>query len=577
MLKSLFIKNVALIESAEIIFENGLNVLSGETGAGKSVIIESLNFVLGAKADKSLIRSGETECLVKAEFDVSENNSVQGVLEDIDVEQDDLLIVSRKFNQDGKSTIKINGATVSVGMLKKLTEVLVDVHGQSEHFHLLKTSNQLKLLDEYAPEKIKDLFANLADLFVDYNKTIKELSELGGDDSQRLLKIDVLNYQINEIERVGVKDGEEEELISIRQKLLHQQKICQALACVNDVISQEFGISDNLSNSLRTLNGITEYSPEYSSLYERLYNAYAELDDIACEASSLLEAVETDNYNPDEIEERLESIKQLKKKYGSNFEEINAFYEKAKIEKEKLENFNELAQTLLIDKSNLEKKIYDLYNEISLLRKDTAKSLTKNVLSELKDLGMAKSQFNVDFAEIPNFDDCQFSSKNGIDKIEFMFSANLGEPIKPLSNVISGGEMSRFMLALKAQTAKLSETSTFIFDEIDAGISGFTAKVVAEKLAKISNKVQVIAISHLPQISAMADNNLLIEKVDDGERSITKIKKLTEEEKIKEISRLVSGNCDSKASIASAKELIEKSNEYKIKKTCNGVSLRDLN
>lgn len=563
MLKKLLIKNVALIDSAEIEFADGLNVLSGETGAGKSVIIESLNFVLGAKADKTLIRSGENECYVKAEFDVSDNSFIKELYNECGIEPDDYLLIQRKFSIDGKGSIKINGETVNVSILKKFTALLVDVHGQSEHFHLLKNSNQLQLLDKFGGEELEQIKCAIKDDFSKLKTVKDELLNLGGDEAQRLIRLDILNYQIAEIERVDLKEGEEEELKSIRQKLMHQKKISEALSSVNNCISFEGGISDLLSNLSNLLNSISDCGEEYSILLDRLNSVTVELDDISREANASLEDLELPNVNPNDIEERLENIKSLKKKYGADYLEISKFYEGAKQEKDRLENFNELAQSLLAEKDKLEKKVYELYKKLSQLRRNSADILCKNVLLELKELGMVNSQFVIEFSETPSLEECKFESINGFDKIEFMFSANLGEPIKPLSLIISGGEMSRFMLSIKAQTAKLSEISTFIFDEIDAGISGVTAKVVAEKLAKISKSVQVISITHLPQISAMADNNLLIEKTELENRTVTKIKKLSKDDKIIEISRLISGNTDSKSSLDHAVELINSAQEYK--------------
>ncbi len=565
MLKKLSIKNVALIDGAEIEFGNQLNVLSGETGAGKSVIIESLNFVLGAKADKTLIRSGETECFVKAEFDISDIPLTKDVFNDCDIEYDDLLIITRKLNIDGKNVVKINGNSANLSMLKRITSILVEVHGQSEHFHLLKASNQLQLLDKFSGDEVQNLHLELKQIFNEYNNVLSDLNNLGGDESQRLLRLDILNYQIDEIERVNLQECEEEELLSIKQKLQHKKKICDSLGALNNCITQEGGISDILSNSLRLIQNITDCGKEYADISERVAAVFAELDDISLDCSSLLDNFENDDFNLNEIEERLESIKQLKRKYGNNYNEICLFLDNAKLEKDKLENFNELAEKLLITKEKLEQNIYNLYKKINQARKKSADILTKNILEELKDLGMEKAKFIVKISDFPTIENCKFSSKNGVDDIEFLFSANPGEPVKPLSAVISGGEMSRFMLSFKAQTAKYSDISTFIFDEIDAGISGLTAKIVAEKLLKISRKVQVIVISHLPQISAMADTNLLIEKNNDGERAITKVSLLDYGQKIKEIARLLSGKTNSDTTISHAKELISDSEKLKNK------------
>lgn len=556
MLQKLLIKNIALIDYAEIPFSNGLNVLSGETGAGKSVILESLNFVLGAKADKTLIRSGQNECSVVAEFNVENNEAIYDVYNELDFEQDDLLIISRKFTIDGKSSIKINGNSVTVSMLKKFTSLLVDVHGQSEHFNLLKTSNQLSLLDSFGGKQIVDIKNTLSIEYTNYKDILSKLDTLGGDESQRLIRLDVLNYQINEITNANLKDGEEENLILIKQKLINQEKIVTALRSIYDCISSDGGVEDILSNARKTLSSISSFDNEYSELYDRLENVFAEVNDIADSSSSILDNFEESEYNLEQVEDRLALIKSLKNKYGDSIVKINEFLDNALAEKNKLENFAELFEKLTIDKSKIEKSLYSIYNDLSDKRREYAKIFEKNIVCELKELGMKNAEFKINFSEKPELNDCKFNSSNGFDNIEFLFSANLGEPLKNLSMVISGGEMSRFMLSIKAQTSKFNNISTFIFDEIDAGISGNIAKVVAEKFAKISRYTQIIAISHLPQISAMADNNLLIEKTEDSTKTTTSVKALSFEQKIDEIIRLVGGDKNSLSAKEHAKELL---------------------
>lgn len=563
MLRKLLIKNIALIDCAEIDFTEGLNVLSGETGSGKSVIIESLNFVLGAKADKTLIRNGETECFVKAEFDGLDNCNVSDVLSEIDVEMDELLIITRRFTLDGKNTIKINGNSVTVGMLKKLTALLVDVHGQSEHFHLLKTANQLNLIDAVGGDSISALKGDIGREYFEYKKVKSEIDSLGGNESQRLTRLDILNYQINEIDSAAISDGEEEELLDLRRKLMNQERIMNALNSLKSAVSDEGGVSDVLSPVLRLIDGVSEFSSEYGELSERLNDVFSEIDDISCVASSLLDDMDFDGIDPNQVENRLEIIKTIKKKYGANYAEITAYRRVALEEKNKLEDFDRLYSDLLEKKSTLEKSLYKKYSMLSDIRSETAKKFADNVIGELQSLGMPKSQFSVKLLDKPSFSDCKFDSANGFDCVEFFFSANSGEPLKPLAQVISGGEMSRFMLAIKTQTAKVNEVKTFIFDEIDAGISGNVAKVVAEKFAKIAVNTQIIAITHLPQISAMADNNLLILKSESESSTKTEVKTLTKEGKVLEIIRLVGGGKDSNAAKTHAVELIENANDYK--------------
>lgn len=562
MLNKITIKNIALIDYAEIDFTDGFNVLSGETGSGKSVIIESLNFVLGARADASFIRNGQNECSVTAEFDVSLNQSVKDIYAELDIEYDDTLIISRKFTLDKKSTVKINGVSANVSMVKRFTSVLVDVHGQSEHFSLLSESNQLKLLDKFGGKDLTEIKEKLKEDYQKYSVIKKQLDELGGDENQRLIRLDIINYQLNEIEKAELYDGEEEKLLEIKEKLKYQEKISSALNTLNQSITEEGNALDIISNALRSVNGIASLSNDYNSLYERLDSVYNELSDLGDTSSTLLESIDQSEYTLDQVNERLDYIKTLKRKYGNSYQEIISFYQSIIEEKKKLENFNELNDSLLSEKIKIENTLYLEYQKLSETRKTTAKSFAKGIESELTELGMNKAKFDISFSDFPSKSDCPFDSANGIDKIEFLFSANSGEPVKPLSVVISGGEISRFMLSIKVLTAKYNDISTFIFDEIDAGISGVVARTVAEKLTKISKDVQVIAITHLPQISSFADNNLLIRKIENEDKTTTVVKTLNEEEKIEEITRLIGGSLNSSSREHSI-SLIESAKEFK--------------
>ena len=562
MLEKLIIKNIALIENVEINFTKGLNVLSGETGAGKSVIIEALNFVLGAKADKSLIRSGEVECFVSAEF-FDEKGICKDALNDIDIEPDSTIIITRKFNLDGKSTVKINGVSVTVSMLKSISSLLVDVHGQSEHFMLLSVTNQLILLDKIAFNDIKDVKEKLSSLYYEYKQILKQIDDLGGDESQRLLRLDVLNYQIKEIVDADLKEDEEDLLLDLKSKLVNQEKISINLGMAKSALSDEGGVSDILANATKALQNISSFGDNYNAVYEQLSQISSSIDDVSSDIYNLLEDVQDFNFDPDYVENRLDIIKNLKKKYGNSISEIHLFLDKAIEEKEKLENFNETYQNLLSNKAKIEKVLYDNYLELSNIRRATANEFCKNVVAELQDVGMQNAKFEIKFNEHPNLDNCKFDSNNGFDVVEFLFSANKGEPLKPMSQIISGGEMSRFMLSIKAQASKFNNINTFIFDEIDAGISGVVAKTVSQKFARISLNTQVIAITHLPQISAMADNNLLIEKIEADENTKTFVKQLTSKEKIYEIVRLIGGDTSSESALNHANELIDFANQYK--------------
>ncbi len=562
MLNKLTIKNVALIENAEIIFADGLNIMSGETGSGKSVVIDALNFALGAKADKTLIRNGADFCSVCAEFDVSDNPFISALYEEFDFDNDDALIITRKFTIDGKNSVKVNGNTVNVSMLKRFTSKLVDVHGQSEHYELLNAANQLKHLDGFGGDPITEKKQEISEVLKTYKNNLKILEENGGDESQRLIRLDVLEYQIKEINDCGLKDGEEEELLALREKLVNQEKIANALSSLKSALTDDGGAGDILANAVRIINGISAFGSEYSEIAERLNAVYAESDDIAETCGGLLDGFEYSEFSLEEVEERLETIKKLKRKYGGTFNEISEFLRKAEEEKDKLLHFNEITEKVLMEKTEEEKILNGLYDELTVFRKKSSEEFCGKVVKELRELGMESANFKVDFPDKTAVER-KYSTVNGEDEPVFMFTANSGEPLKPLSAVISGGELSRFMLAVKAQSAKFDSVSTYIFDEIDAGISGKTATVVAEKLYKISCGVQVIAITHLPQIACYSDNSVLISKSNVEGKTVTNIKTLSEDEKINEIIRLVGGENDSEFARKHAQSLIDAAEKVK--------------
>lgn len=562
MLAKLTIKNVALIESAEIEFEKGLNVLSGETGAGKSVILDSVNFVLGAKADRSMIRYGETECMVKAEFLLSENAKAVQTLREMDIDSDGEIIISRKFSETGKNSIKVNGNTVTAGMLRRVTDSLVDVHGQSEHFFLLKESNQLKTLDEVVGEPLLAKKETLARLLLERKNIQEQMQLLGGNEQERGRRLDVLKFQIEEIERVDLKEGEEEELLSKRNKINHLEKIISALRDAVGFLSEESGALDAIRGATRAISAISKLDAEYLAIYDKLESLAMDAEDVAETLSDLGESLYFDENEAEEVETRLDMIRGLKRKYGANKAEIDAYLEKLQAEYDLLSDCEGKFALLTEEKEKTQKKIYQICEEITELRKKHGQDFCSRVTKELKTLNIPNAQFAIEFAPYSLLD-IEKANANGLDAIRFMFSANAGEPMKPLDKIISGGEMSRFMLAVKTQLSSVNEICTYIFDEIDAGISGKTAKVVAEKLVTISRHTQILAVSHLAQIAAMSDQEYLIEKFEENGKTLTKVFPLTEESKLKEIVRLLGGEEKEGVALQHAKEMLNQAKEYK--------------
>ena len=555
MLHRLQIKNVALIDEAEIEFDKNLNVLSGETGSGKSVILESINFVLGSKADKSMIRFGEQEASVRAEFVVDGNSAAAERLRELDIDTDGEIIISRKFTLDGKSAIKINGCAVTAAMLKSVTQRLVDVHGQSEHFFLLSEENQLKVIDGICGDKAEELKKTLAALISEKRECKAQIKAFGGDESERERKLDLLNYQIDEIEAAAVKPGEYDELKARQLILANTEKIFSALNAVHSLFSDDGGCIDGISSAKHYLNGISSFGGDYSQAAARLEGLYDEACDISETVSELADNLTFDEKEAQFIDERLSLLKNLRKKYGADEEQILAFLKDAKARFDAISDSANAIERLEKQISECDDKIYENCLKLSGLRKSAAEKFCKEVTEELKTLNIKDAQFEVSFNSYDR-NSANLNSADGSDELCFMFSANKGEPLKPLNKVISGGEMSRFMLAVKTRLKDLNGISTYIFDEIDAGISGFTAKTVAEKFIKISQDTQIIAVSHLPQICAASTAHFLIYKCEENAKTVTKVKRLSEEEKIGEIIRLT-GSVNSEAAQNHAAELIK--------------------
>ncbi len=558
MLSRLNIKNVALINEAEIEFSKGLNVLSGETGAGKSVILDSINFVLGAKADKSLIRHGKDFCLVSCTFK-NYSQEVADVLGEFGIEVDEDLIIKRRYDLKGNGYIKINGETVTASMLKKITTHLVDVHGQSEHFLLLGKSKQLECIDREANLEVEK--ASLKTILTQIKECESQITALGGTPQERAVRLDILKYQINEIELAELKDGEEEELDSLKNKLLNLEKIYSALGSVCNSISDDGGAIDGIGFAMQSLKPIVALGGEYDKIFSDLSACAEELTAIGERARDMLDNLDGENVDIDSVEQRLEIYKNIKKKYGADLSAVNFFLEKAKNEFDQLSNFDEKYEELQKELLDLKKSAYSQCETLSSKRKKYAVDFSVRVTDKLRQLGMPGARFEVEFLNLKPFNEVSIFSYNGLDEVEFYFSANAGEPLKPLSKIISGGEMSRFMLAIKTQAQ--TSCGTYIFDEIDAGLSGVVAGIVAKNFAEISLTKQVIAISHLPQIAAMSDNSIFIEKVEECEKTFTKVRVLENNEKVYEIVRLIGGEVSDITAKNHAKHLIDEAVAYK--------------
>lgn len=559
MLAQLTIENIALIDKLELDLKNGLNILSGETGAGKSIIIDSLNFVLGERADKSLIRYGTDYAIVQAVFEEYVTPSVSEYLDDIGIECEDVLIIRRKMSVDGKNECRINGRVSTLSILKGLTELLVDIHGQHEHQSLLKSANHIKLLDDIGAAKIASVKQDVAKQHTRYVALKRELSRFG-DESERERKLDILSFQIDEIEKADVKDGEEDELLQARKRIRNMEKIMSALSDAKNTLDgyDSSSVSASIKNSSNLLGTISSYDDTVAPLIDRLDDTKIEIKDIADTLSDMLERLDFDARSAEKIEERLEVVRNILHKYGGNFDNLQKFYEDAKKEAELLSGAAQTVEDLQVEIEKAKSGLQKTARKLTELRQEVANKFECDIMRELKDLGMGGSTFKVDFATT---DDIDQISANGADTIEFLFSANVGEPMKPLAKIISGGEMSRFMLAFKNIVAGVDGIGTMVFDEIDTGISGNISAVVSEKMCNISRDRQVIAVTHMPSLAAMADNHYLIAKSTENGKTLTHINLL--EDDTDEVARLIGGNDYSQFAVPHAKEMKAWAERYK--------------
>lgn len=553
MLEHLHIRNVALIKESEISFGDGLNILTGETGAGKSMIIDSLQFALGGRAGKDFLRHGEKQAVVEALFSVQSQVLTEKLAENgIAPEEDGTLLITRTLSEAGKSVCRINGSTVTVGMLKEIAEDMIDIYGQHEHQSLLNPVKHIRLLDRFcgagfseAMEEYKNSRQRLKDLE-------KQLAILIGDESQREQRMDMLLFQKEEIEAAELREGEEDALLEQKKRLSSMERLIrltgESITLLYDGDDRAPSACDQLGDALVKLQEAAEYDAALSPLADALADGYAAVEDCARELKREAEKQEADPEELERIEERLQLFYKLKRKYGGSIEAVLEFYEKAAQELEFLSNSSEKAAELSAKKAEEEKRLSALAETLTARRRATAEQVEEQIETALHDMEMKHARFHIQIEEKADW------GADGKDKVEFLISANAGEPLKPLAKIASGGEMSRVMLALKTVLVDADEIGTFIFDEIDTGVSGRTARRVGEKMRFLGGKRQLLCITHLPQIAAMADNHFLIEKESDAGETVTRVTALDEEGAVREVARLM--NDVTETTLAAARELL---------------------
>lgn len=550
MLLNLHVKNLALIEEVDVDFEKGLIVLTGETGAGKSLILGSVNIALGNKASKDMIRKGTDYSLVELTFSVSENCAKQLKKYDIYMEEDNIVTVTRKISE-GRSISKINGETVNIKTLKNVMSLLIDIHGQHDHQSLLYTKNHLDILDKFAKDSILELKEQIKEEYSKYTKLIKKLEEFNIDEGQKAREIEFAEYEVNEIESANLKPEEDVQVEEEFKKLSNSKEIVSALSEIYNALSYETagGLGDIINKAVMDINSIKGMDEKISQFQTELYD----IDNLCRELTSQIYDYNSGmDFNPEyvrEVEERLDVINHLKLKYGNNIEEILRYKEEKEEYLEKLNNMTDEMESVKNQISELEGTLNNLCTKLSEQRKKAAKELEVLVKQALVDLNFIAVEFEIQITRKESI------GENGFDNVEFMISTNPGESVKPLVKVASGGELSRIMLAIKSILATEDDIDTLIFDEIDTGISGQTAMKVAEKMAKISRNHQVICISHLSQIAAMADSHYLIKKTADQNSTTTSIKKLTRQQSIEELVRINGGSGITEAGLIHATEM----------------------
>lgn len=560
MLLQLNITNFALIEKLSISFNEGFNVFSGETGAGKSIIIDAINFVLGGKFNRDLIRTGETKTYVEAVFTI-DNHRTKEVLKELEIEYDDIVIISRETFSTGRSIIKVNGKSIIVSALKALSETLLDIHGQHENQNLLDGSKHIDYLDNFIGTSIEEKLNRYSLLFKELNEIKERIYKLQGNDGERDKIVNYLKYQIEEINAAKLRPEEDKELQERYQILTHAEKISSVLNMsyniLNNGVDSGVSVFDGLGSIIKELRGIEKHIDAVKEISNSLEEAYYNIEQNISEIRNLKDSVYYDNDELAAINNRMYLIGSYKKKYGNTIDEILQYKDRIQREYEELINSEEIVNSLKQEQSQLEKKIRLLAQEMHDIRLKSAELLEKKVKEELSYIGLEKSIFKINVEK-----EDKITSK-GFDKVIFMISANPGEPLKPLEKVASGGELSRIMLALKTVFVDKDMIPTVIFDEIDVGISGRIAQRVAEKMFLISIKHQVLCVTHLPQIAAMSEEHFLVYKDVKDEKTYTGVKNLPQDEKEYEIARMIGGAEVTKVTLDNAREIINMGNYIK--------------
>ena len=549
MLQNLHVKNMALIDEVEIELQSGLNILTGETGAVKSIIIDSIGFALGEKADKNLVRDPDEASLVELTF-VEENETILHALAEAQIEvEDGVIILSRKIS-NGRTIAKINGESVPASKLKEIASLLIDIHGQHEHQSLLHASKHLNFLDEFAKNEIGTLKDELAKAYTSYRQIQKELEEGSLDQESRARELSLLEYELHEIESANLKTGEDEELETEYRKIGNSKKIIEALQEVSQLMGER-GAADAVARSVRELMSVSTLDEDMGSLCDQISDIEQLISDFGRDLSGYIDALEYDEERVSFVETRLDELNHLKAKYGTSIDAVIASMQERQQRIDKLLNYAEYEQNLKAEYEKARQDLEGLCQRLSDIRHAAGEQFKQQMIAALSDLNFLDVRFDLDFQRLDHF------TGDGFESMEFLISADPGAPLRKLKDIASGGELSRIMLAFKSILASQDEIDTLIFDEIDTGISGRTAQMVSEKMNVIAKNHQVICITHLPQIAAMADAHFFIEKNVIDNSTVTDIHLLDQEESIAELGRMLGGVEVTETVLQSAREMKE--------------------
>ena len=551
MLLEISIKNFAIIQSISLNFEEGMTVLTGETGAGKSIIIDAMNMMLGARATTDVIRHGAPKAEIEGLFSLENSRVLQEIFDEQGLELSDEIIIRREILQNGRSISRVNGQMVNLSVLKAIGQQLVDIHGQHDQEELMRPHRHIQMLDEFGDTDFFELKEAYQTSFDDYRQMRKQVLDIKKNQLEHKARIEMLEFQMAEIEAANLKAGEDVTLNQERDKLLNHKNIADTLTNAYSMLdNEEFSSLANVRSAMNDMEGLEEYDPEYREISSSLSESYYVLEDITKRLESIIDDLDFDGNRLMQVESRLDLIHTITRKYGGSVDDVLLYFEKITDEYNLLTGNNLSSEDMEVELKKLEKNLVDLAGQVAQARHHLAQDLEAEIKQELQDLYMEKAQFQV------RFTNGKFS-REGNESVEFYISTNPGEDFKPLVKVASGGELSRLMLAIKSAFSRKEGKTSIVFDEVDTGVSGRVAQAIAQKIHKIGQHGQVLAISHLPQVIAIADNQFFIEKVSDENSTVSTVRLLSLEERVEEVAKMLAGEDVTEAALTQARELLK--------------------